>query len=159
MDPFFWLALALLAVGVVGSVLPFLPGAILSVLGVLLYWWSSGFSDPGLFGLFGLLTIGVVAIATDYGAGFIAARVGGASTRTALLAGVAGFVLLFVFGPLGMFLGVAGTVFVIEYLEHEDAEESGRRALYTTVGVLASSVAQVLLTLSMLVGFVVAVVL
>ncbi|WP_411966820.1 DUF456 domain-containing protein [Haloferax sp. YSSS75] len=159
MDLFFWLALVLLVVGVVGSVLPFLPGAVLSVIGVLLYWWSSGFSDPGLFGLFGLLAIGVVAIATDYGAGFIAARVGGASTRTALLAGVVGFVLLFVLGPLGMFLGVAGTVFVIEYLEHEDAEESGRRALYTTAGVLASSVVQVLLTLSMLVGFVVAVVL
>ena len=78
---------------------------------------------------------------------------------TALVAGVVGFVLLFVLGPLGLFLGVAGTVFVIEYLEHEDAEESVRRALYATVGVLASSVVQVLLTLSMLVGFVVVVVL
>ena len=159
MDLFFWLAIALLVVGVVGSVLPFLPGALLSVVGVLLYWWSSGFSDPGLLGLVGLLAIGIVALATDYGAGIIAARVGGASTRTALLAGAVGFVLLFVLGPLGLFLGVAGTVFVIEYLEHEDAEESGRRALYATVGVLATSVVQVVLTLSMLVGFVVAVVL
>ncbi|KAB1194850.1 DUF456 family protein [Haloferax sp. MBLA0076] len=159
MDLFFWVALALLVLGVVGSVLPLLPGAVLSVAGVLVYWWSTGFTDPGLLGLFSLLFVGVVAVATDYGAGFIAARVGGASTRTSILAGVVGFILLFVLGPLGMFLGVAGTVFVIEYLEHEDAEESGRRALYTTVGVLASSVVQVLLTLSMLVGFAVVVVL
>ncbi|KTG27502.1 DUF456 domain-containing protein [Haloferax profundi] len=159
MDLFFWVALVLLVLGVVGSVLPLLPGAVLSVGGVLVYWWSTGFTDPGLLGLFSLLLVGFVAIATDYGAGVIAARVGGASSRTALIAGVAGFVLLFVLGPLGMFIGVAGTVFVIEYLEHEDAEESGRRALYATVGVLASSVVQVLLTLSMLVGFVVVVVL
>lgn len=159
MDLFFWLAFALLVLGVVGSVLPLLPGAILSVVGILVYWWSTGFTEPSLLALFGLLLVGGVAIVTDYGAGIIAARVGGASNRTALVAGVAGFVLLFVLGPLGMFLGVAGTVFVIEYLEHEDAEESVRRALYATVGVLASSVVQVLLTLSMLVGFVVAVLL
>ncbi|KAB1198762.1 MULTISPECIES: DUF456 domain-containing protein [Haloferax] len=159
MDLFFWVALALLVVGVVGSVLPFLPGAILSVVGVLVYWWSTGFSDPGLLWVFSLLLAGVVAIVTDYGAGVIAARVGGASTRTSILAGAVGFVLLFVLGPIGLVLGVAGTVFVVEYLEHEDVEESGRRALYTTIGVLASSVVQVLLTLSMLVGFVIAVVL
>jgi uncharacterized protein YqgC (DUF456 family) len=157
MDLFFWVALVLLVLGVVGSVLPVLPGAILSVVAVLLYWWSSGFSDPSLLVVIGLLFVGLVALVTDYGAGVIAARVGGASTRTALLAGVVGFVLLFVFGPLGLVLGVAGTVFVLEYLEHEDAEQSGRRALYTTIGVLASSVVQVLLTLSILVGFVVAV--
>ncbi|WP_416841017.1 DUF456 domain-containing protein [Haloferax sp. DFSO52] len=159
MDLFFWLALALLVVGVAGSILPFLPGAILSVVGVLVYWWSTGFSDPGLLWVFSLLVVGLIAIVTDYGAGVIAARVGGASTRTAILAGVVGFVLLFVLGPIGLVLGVAGTVFVIEYLEHQDTHESGRRALYTTIGVLASSVVQVLLTVSMLVGFVVAVVL
>ncbi|KAB1188070.1 MULTISPECIES: DUF456 domain-containing protein [Haloferax] len=154
MDLFFWFALALLVLGVAGSILPFLPGAILSVIGVLVYWWSSGFSEPSLLALFGLLLVGVIAIVTDYGAGVIAARVGGASTRTSIIAGVVGFILLFVFGPLGLVLGVAGTVFVIEYLEHEDAEQSSRRALYTTIGVLASSAVQVLLTASILVGFV-----
>ncbi|AFK20415.1 DUF456 domain-containing protein [Haloferax mediterranei ATCC 33500] len=153
MDVFLWVAVALLVLGVVGSVLPLLPGALLSVIGVLVYWWSTGYSDPGLLGLVGLLLVGLAALAADYGAGFVAARVGGASNRTSLLAGLVGFVLLFLLGPLGIFIGVAGTVFLVEYYEHEDAEESGRRALYATVGVLASSVVQVLLTFSMLVGF------
>ncbi|SEL64207.1 DUF456 domain-containing protein [Haloferax larsenii] len=158
MDLFFWIAIALLVLGIVGSVLPLLPGALFSVVAVLLYWWSTGFSDPSLLGVVGLLLVGLVALAADYGAGFVAARVGGASNRTSLLAAVVGFVLMFVLGPLGIFVGVAGTVFVVEYLEHEDAEQSGLRALYATVGVLASSAVQVFLTFSMLVGFVLAVV-
>ncbi|ELZ94153.1 hypothetical protein C440_11048 [Haloferax mucosum ATCC BAA-1512] len=154
MDVFFWIALALLVLGVIGSVLPLLPGALLSVVGVLVYWWSTGFSDPGLFGLVSLLFVGVVALVTDYGAGIFAARFGGASTTTSLLAGVVGFVLMFLLGPIGIFVGVAGTVFAVEYYHNEDVEASGRRALYATVGVFASSVVQALLTLSMLVGFV-----
>ncbi|MFC7202080.1 DUF456 family protein [Haloferax namakaokahaiae] len=158
MEPFLWIALALLVLGVVGSILPMLPGALLSVVGLLLYWWSTGYSEPGLLALVGLLLVGLTAMAADYGGGVIAARFGGASTKTSILAGVVGLVLLFVLGPLGIFVGVAGTVFVVEYLDHQDAERGVQRAAVATVGVLATAVVQVFLTLAMLVGFVLAVV-
>ncbi|ADE04649.1 MULTISPECIES: DUF456 domain-containing protein [Haloferax] len=159
MDVFLWVALALLVLGVVGSVLPLLPGALLSVVGVVVYWVSTGFSEPGPIAFVGLTLVGLVALVTDYAGGMVAARFGGASTRTSIVAGVVGFLLMFLIGPLGIFVGVAGTVFALEYVDHQDAEESGRRALVATVGVLATAAVQALLTFSMLVGFVLTVVL
>ena len=48
-------------------------------------------------------------------------------------------------------VGVAATVFVVEFAQHADAEAGLRIAAYATVGVLASTVVQVLLTGSILV--------
>lgn len=127
MDVFLWVALALLVLGVVGSVLPLLPGALLSVVGVVVYWVSTGFSEPGPIAFVGLTLVGLVALVTDYAGGMVAARFGGASTRTSIVAGVVGFLLMFLIGPLGIFVGVAGTVFALEYVDHQDAEESAGR--------------------------------
>ena len=93
-------------------------------------------------------------VAVDWFGGAVAARVGGASMATTALAGGVGLVLLFVAGPLGVLLGVAGTVFALEYYRNRDAPASGRTALYATVGMLGSALVQVLLTGSMLVAFV-----
>jgi uncharacterized protein YqgC (DUF456 family) len=149
----FLLALALLVVGVIGSVVPLLPGAPLSLVGIYLYWWSTGFTEPGLFALVALTVIGLVTFLLDFFGGAISARAGGASLVTTGLASIVGIVLLFFTGPVGLLVGIAGTVFVAEYYRNNDAKTSVRTALYATVGVLASSVAQLLLTTSMLVVF------
>lgn len=152
-------AVALLVVGVVGSVTPAVPGALLSLAGVYLYWWHTGFADPGALALAGFTLAGLLAVALDYLAGVVAARAGGASTATAAVAGVAGFLLFFVAGPFGVLLGVAGTVFALEYRRHADARRGVRTAVYTTVGMLGSAVVQVLVTASMLAAFVLVVLL
>lgn len=162
MDPLAWLAanwallvaLALLVVGVVGSVVPAIPGAVLSLVGVLVYWWSTGFAEPGTLALAGFVAAGLFAVAADHLGGAVAARVGGASPWTSAAAGVVGFLLFFVAGPVGVLLGVAGTVFALEYYRHREARRGLETALYTTVGMLASTAVQVVVTLSMLVGFV-----
>lgn len=99
------LAVVLLLVGVVGSVLPMVPGAPLSLVGVFLYWWSTGFSDPGLVAVFVLTVIGLSAFLADLFGGAITARAGGASHVTTGLAAVVGVVLLFVTGPVGLLVG------------------------------------------------------
>jgi hypothetical protein len=151
------LALALAVLGVVGSAVPALPGAVFSLSAVYLYWWSTGYADPGALALAAFTLVGLLTVAVDWFAGAAAARVGGASVTTTALAALAGFVLLFVAGPLGIVVGVAGTVFAVEFYRNRDAEASGRTALYATVGVLGSAVVQVLLTASILVGLVVVV--
>jgi uncharacterized protein YqgC (DUF456 family) len=146
-------AVALLVAGVIGSIVPVVPGPLLSIGGVYTYWWSSGYSDPGLLVLVGFTLVGVFALAVDLLAGAVSARAGGASTKSSVAAGVAGFALFFVAGPVGVVVGVAGAVFVVELALGADADEGGKAALYTAVGVLASGVVQAMLTLSMLVGF------
>ena len=156
--------LALVAVGiatlaVVGSVLPAVPGAVLSVAGVLLYWWSTGYADPSTPVLAVLLAVGLVAVAVDWFGGAVAAGAGGASRWTIVAAGAVGFLLFFVAGPVGVVLGVAGTVFVLELYRHGDARRGGTAALYAVVGVLGSAVVQVLLTASILLALVFVVIL
>lgn len=144
--------LLLLLAGVVGSILPGLPGAGFSILGVLFYWWQSGFSQPGTLVLVALLGLGLLALLADWFGGAAAAKAGGASTTTTIIAAVVGLLLLFVAGPLGVVLGIGGTVFILEYRESEDVDASLRAAAYTTVGMLASAAVQALLTGVMFVG-------
>lgn len=149
------LAFALLVLGVVGSALPALPGASLSVAGLLLYWWQSGYARPGPLLLAALLLVALLALAADWFGGAASAKAGGASLRTTIAAGVVGLALLPFLGPLGVVLGVAGTVFALEFARNRDARGSARTATYATVGMLASAVVQVLLTATVLVAMLV----
>jgi hypothetical protein len=147
-------AFALLVVGVVGSLLPLVPGAVASLAGVVVYWHATGYADPGPVVLAALVLVGLFAAAVDYFGGAIAARAGGASALTTAAATVVGLILMLVTGPVGLLAGVAGTVFALELYRNRDARASGRTALFATVGVLASGAVQVLLTASMLVAMV-----
>lgn len=158
MEPWFVVAVALLLAGVVGSALPVVPGAGFSLAGIYLYWWSTGHASPGLAALVAFTLVGLAAILTDHFAGAVAARVGGASGKTTALAALAGLPLLLVAGPVGLVVGVAGVVFLAEVYRTRDPSRGLRSAVFAAVGVLGSAVVQVLLTLSLLVGFLVAVV-
>jgi len=123
------------------------------MLGIGYYWLVTG--DPGLVALVGFLVLGTVTVAADLLGSAVAARIGGASTRTTSVAAVAAIGLLLVLGPLGALLGVLGAVFLLEYRRHGDARRGVKTAAVTAVGMLASTAMQVLLTLSMLLGFLV----
>jgi uncharacterized protein YqgC (DUF456 family) len=144
-------ALALLVAGVVGSALPSLPGPLLSLVGVVAYWLWGG-DAVGSLTLTVLAVVAIAAVVVDWLAGSIAARYGGASWTASILAGVVGFVLFFAVGPIGIVVGIAGTVFVVEVLR-EDAQHATRAAAYTTIGALGSTVVQVLVTLGLLATF------
>jgi uncharacterized protein YqgC (DUF456 family) len=152
-EPLTVVAVALLVAGVVGSVVPGVPGPLLSLAGVFLHWWATGYAEPGLVALVGLTLVGLFALAVDLLAGALSTRASGASWWVSAAAGVAGVVLFFVAGPVGVAVGVAGTVFVLTFATGRDAGESARAALYATVGVLGSALIQALLALSMLVAF------
>ena len=152
-DPFV-LALVLLVAAVVASVVPLIPGGLLSLIGVGYYWQATG--ELGTVAGVALLTLGFVTLALDWLGGAISARVGGASMQTTAVAAVAAVALMLVLGPLGALLGIAGTVFGLEFYRHGDVERGLRTAALTTVGMLASSVMQVLLTVSVLLGFLLA---
>jgi hypothetical protein len=153
-----WVAIGLAVLGVVGSLLPAVPGATLSLAGVILYWWSTGYADPSLPVLVGFAVVALAAVAVDVAGSAVAVRAGGASSLTAAVALVAGLVLGIVAGPVGFVVGVAGAAFAVEYYRTGASEASARAALFATVGVLGSALVQVLLTLALLIGLVVVIV-
>ncbi len=149
-DPFV-VAVALLAAGVVGSLLPVIPGGLLSAAGVLYHAWAAG--TPGPVAVAVLVTTALFAVAVDWLGGAVSARVGGASLRTSAAAVGAGLVLAVALGPVGFVLGVFAVVFGLEYRRHGDVRRGGRTAAYATVGILVSAVTQVVLTAAVLAGF------
>lgn len=151
-------ATGLLVAGVIGSITPMVPAGLLSIAGILVYWWSTGFTSPGTLFLVAFVLVGALAVLADYASGVVAARAGGATTRNSLLGAVVGFVLFFVLGPLGLLLGLAGTVFLLELHAGKQTEESARAAMYAVIGALGSGIVQFVLTVGLLVAFLVMVV-
>lgn len=150
-------AFGLLVAGVVGSIAPRVPGAAFSLLGVYLYWWSVDFAEPALVTV-GLLTlVGVLALAGRLFGTVVAARIGGASTVTATIAGIVGFIGFLSLGTTGLLLGTVLTVFVLEYLRRRNVKTSAVAAIAVVLGTFASRTIQVLLTGAMLVVMVLAV--
>jgi uncharacterized protein YqgC (DUF456 family) len=156
-DPTLLVAVALLLAGVVGSVAPGLPSGLLSLAGVGVYWLF-GARPLGLLVLFALALGSLLALVVDWGAGVIAAGAGGASPTTAAAAGLVGLALFFLTGPVGTVVGVVATVFALEYYRGEDSRASARSAGVTAVGMALSLGVQLALTMSVLVGFLIAVV-
>lgn len=152
-EPLVLVAFALLVAGVVFSIVPLFPGPPLSVAGVLVYWWATG--QPGWLVLSAVVLVGVLAMAVDWFGGAVAARASGTSTSVSVLAAVVGLLGTVLAGPLGLVVGIAGTVFVATYLREQDTNASLKAAVYATAGVLASAVVQTLLTGSILLAIVV----
>lgn len=152
-------ALLLMAAAVLGSFVPAMPGGLLSVAGVLVYWYGQGFSRPGTLFLAGFVLTGLFAAAFDWFGGSLAAKAGGASTKTSAMAGVGSLLGFLIAGPVGVLPGSAGVVLARELLRTGDIKESSRAAVYATAGFLSTAAVQFIVTLSLLAAFVTALVL
>ncbi|MCH7661774.1 MAG: DUF456 domain-containing protein [Euryarchaeota archaeon] len=159
-------AIALLVGGVLASFVPLAPGALLSLFGIYVYWWASGYSEPGAVFLVAATLIGLSALALDYLASALSTRASGASWKTTAIAAVVGVGLLFplnaqrasaITGPIGAVIGVIVATFALEFERSGELERSLRIAGYTLLGLLLSKGLQVLLTVGLLIAFLLAI--
>ena len=107
MDPktlYYLIAIAMIVVGLVGTVLPALPGLPLVFAGMLVAAWADGFTNVPVWVLvlLGLLTL--LSLAIDFWATALGAKRVGAS-RKAIIGAMLGTLGGLVFGPLGLFVG------------------------------------------------------
>ena len=149
------LAVVLIVVGVVGTVLPALPGPILVFAGVALAAWIDDFAriKIGTLVVLGVLT--VAAWVTDYVAAAAGAKKAGAS-RQAIVGAAVGTVV-------GVFTGLLGLIFmplvgaaIGEYLAQRDALRAGRVGVATWLGMVVGTVAKVAIVFLMVGIFVAA---
>jgi len=150
-------AIGFLLLGVVGSVVPLLPSGLLSLAGVYAYVFF-GEGSIHILILLGLTLAGVLAAVLEHFGGPLAAKASGASNQVVAAAAIAAVLLFFVAGPVGIVAGVLGVVFALEMHKGASIEVALKRALYTGGGILASTVMQLLLTICILLGFLLAVV-
>ena len=175
-------------VGLVGSVLPALPGVTLIFISALVYAFSTGFEVVGgwvvaLIGLFALLALVADFVGTSYGA----RRFGASNWGTAggaiggIVGALAGLLFLGIGSLFGLIIGSVAGVFLGEYLRRRrqgnpppgagegprvrparadgnDWRRTGRAAGGVFVGYLIAAVAQGVLVLASAIAFILALV-
>lgn len=142
------LCVALIVLGLAGTVLPVLPGTLLVWAGIVLGAWIDDFARVSVTTVVVISVLGVVAWALDYAAGLLGAQKAGAS-KQALLGAAVGTVV-------GLFMGLVGVLFmplvgaaVGEYLARKDQTRAVKVGLATWVGIMLGLLAKVVLAFIM----------
>ncbi|HQR10230.1 MAG TPA: DUF456 family protein [Casimicrobiaceae bacterium] len=152
------LVVVLILVGMAGTVLPALPGAILVFGGIVLAAWIDDFTriPPWLLAILAALT--AAAWAVDYFAAMAGAKRAGAS-RLALLGALLGTIAGIVTGLWGLlFMPLAGAA-IGEYIAQRDLRRAGKVGLATWLGLLLGTASKVAIVFAMVGVFVAALVL
>ena len=138
----FVLAIVLVSVGLVGTVLPALPGAMLIVAGLVVAAWAEGFSRVGVGTLVVIGAIGAASYLVDFAAAALGAKKFGASPRAMVGAGLGTI--------LGLFLGLPGIIIgpfigavVGELTVHRDYAKVGKAGLAAWIGFLVGMAVKV----------------
>ena len=153
----FWIAILFLIVGLLGVVLPAVPGVGFMWVVILVYAILDRFTRIGPFWFAMLTILGVVGATADYWLAMLGAKVGGASTRSTLLSIAGGFlgaVVGLFFGGLGLipgaWIGSILGVMVSEYVERRDWRAALRATLGLVAGFTVSNVVQFVFGLAIL---------
>jgi uncharacterized protein YqgC (DUF456 family) len=148
-----WIVATLLVmVGLVGIVLPAIPGTILIFAGLLLAAWGDGFQHIGVIPL---IIIGLIAVAS-YGVDFAAAALGAkraGASRLAIAGAMLGSIVGVLFGLPGLILGPLVGALGGEFVTHRDAARAGRAGLAAWIGFLLGTVVKMGLAFSMVAIF------
>jgi uncharacterized protein YqgC (DUF456 family) len=146
------IAIALIAVGVAGIVLPALPGTLLIFGGILLAAWADGFTRIGPWTLAVIGVIGAASYFVDFAAAALGAKKLGASKRA--MAGAA-------LGTLfGLFLGLPGIIIgpfvgavIGELTVNRDIRKAGKAGLAAWIGFAVGTAVKVGLAFLMIAIF------
>jgi uncharacterized protein YqgC (DUF456 family) len=142
------LGAALVALGIVGMLLPALPGPPMVFGGLLIAAWAEDFQHVGAVTLSVLGVMAVLAYLVDFIAGALGARHFGASTRAAVGAAIGAVVGIF-FGLPGILLGPFIGAVAGELTEREDLHAASRAGIGATVGLLLGTAAKMAIAFAM----------
>ncbi|CAN5460530.1 DUF456 family protein [soil metagenome] len=132
------LALILVVAGVVGTVMPGLPGPILVFAGVLVAAWGDGFARIGPLTLVALGLITAAAYAIDIAAAALGVKRAGASPRAAVGAALGAIAGLF-FGLPGLIIGPFAGAVAGELTVRRDLRAAGRAGLAAWIGFIVGT--------------------
>jgi len=139
--------------GIIGIVVPALPGIILNYLALFLLYISRGEEAIGLSALimFGLLTLLVALL--DYILPLAGAKKLGAS-RTGIIFAVIGMITgMIFFPPFGIFFGLLIGAFAGELIAGKSQSQAFKAGFVTFLGILTSMVVKLMLAIVMTVYY------
>lgn len=140
----------IMAIGLLGCVVPVLPGPPIIWLGAVFYGWQTGFKAVGPIFLGILLLLAIVGATADLWMGFLGAKKGGASPWSQLAALVGGLIGLILFSVPGLLIGSIGAIVAVEWQRHREWGAVVRAGGGYLVGYLLSMVVEVVVALIMI---------
>lgn len=108
------IAVVVMAMGLVGSVVPFIPGLPLIWIAAMGYGLIEGFEAVGVIAMVLITALMVGGIAIKYALAQKSARKSGAPFTTIAFAGVLGFIGFFVIPVIGFVVGAVLGIFIAE---------------------------------------------
>ena len=146
----YWMGAALLVLGgIVGLVLPTIPGTPLIFAGLFLAAWAEDFTHVGLGTMVALALLALLSYGVDFWATMFGAKKFGASKRAvfgALIGAVA-----------GVFLGLPGVIFgpfigavIGELSAHRDLRQATRAGIGATIGFILGAALKFALAFAMI---------
>lgn len=136
------LAGALVAAGVVGLVLPVVPGPPMIFAGLVLAAWAEGFAHVGGVTLAVLAILAVIAASIDFLAGAFGAKHFGASRR-AMIGALAGALVGLFFGIPGIIAGPFIGAVIGELTAHKNVLDAGLAGAGAWLGMVVGAAAKV----------------
>jgi len=142
----------LMIAGVIGAVVPFLPGAPLIVAGAVIYAIATDFTPIGVGRLSILAGLGAAGWAAAHLVGVLGARRAGGG-RAAVIGALIGAVVGLAFAPLGLLLGPVAGAIAGEMLVGRSAADSVRTGIGTALGVVIGVAVHVAFAVAMVTLF------
>jgi len=147
------LAVLFFLVGLAGSVLPVIPGAILIWVGMLIYGILTDFATLGTAFFIGQALAAGLVYTVDYLAGAYGTRRYGGS-RYAVYGSILGTVLgLILMGPAGIIFGPFIGAITGELLNQKPLEQAFRTAVGTLLGLLGGAIVKFAIQIMMIIWF------
>lgn len=140
----------LILTGLLGTVLPVLPGIPVAFAGMLLAAWVGGFREISVFTtvLLGLLTL--ISIAIDFLASALGAHRAGASKMAIVGASLGSLIGLIFFNLPGLIIGPFIGVMAVETAKGKSVREAGKIGFATWLGMAVGVALKVGLAFAML---------
>jgi uncharacterized protein len=154
MELFWWFfTVALFAVGLIGTVLPVFPGAIIILASAIIHrvmlgpeksigWWT--------IGVLVLLTLATYAL--DFLSGYFGAKYFGA-TRWGMFGAIIGALIGIFFGIVGLFIGPIIGAILGEFIAGKRMIDAGRAGWGSLLGSLGAMIGKLVIALAMIAIF------
>ncbi len=147
------IAILLFIAGLVGTILPILPGSILIYGGMLLYGLMTGFAKLDLYFFLIQAVVLILTFLIDYWASVYGTKKFGGSKQASWGAIIGTIVGIFIFGPLGIIIGPFLGAVIGEFLRGGAIEQAVRVGVGTILGVLGGTVLKLIAELAMIIYF------
>jgi uncharacterized protein len=139
--------------GVIGALVPMIPGTPLILAGAVVYAFATDFTVIGVGRLVVLAVIAALAWGLEHVAGAIGARRSGGS-RYAVVGALVGTLVGFFFPPIGLLLGPLAGAIGGELVRTGNLDESLKSGIGAFIGTLAGAVVHFALAVMMVALFV-----